>query len=216
MTKKLDALHYILILGLIGVLGLFLYSRSRTSYLKNTGKDNYAFLIAKFKADSLFLSQNYDEALNEYKRLDSIYPYRLNLPAMQVLINEMKSNESSITIDHTEHSSRIEQEKSHLKKSETSHTPPEVNDNEKSPENSNFAKTSNDKNLQQVDEIVKGVLHLINYDGAEIDYIGEVKNGKASGFGFAIFEHKGFYEGEWDENMRNGKGLYSLAKWRHL
>ncbi len=64
------------------------------------------------------------------------------------------------------------------------------------------------KELHEVTQIVKGILQITNFDGAEIDYIGEVKEGKAHGFGFAIFEKKGFYEGEWVNNRRNGEGIY--------
>lgn len=49
-------------------------------------------------------------------------------------------------------------------------------------------------------------------DGISIKYLGEVKGGKAHGFGYAIFDSKGFYEGNWKNSLRNGKGKYS---WRN-
>ena len=62
--------------------------------------------------------------------------------------------------------------------------------------------------LHKVTDIVQGVLKFTNFEGAEVNYIGEIKEKQANGFGFAIFEKKGFYEGEWADNKRNGKGVY--------
>nr|WP_319397981.1 hypothetical protein [uncultured Carboxylicivirga sp.] len=45
--------------------------------------------------------------------------------------------------------------------------------------------------------------------GVSIKYLGEVKSGKAHGFGYAIFDNKGFYEGNWKNSLRNGQGKYS-------
>lgn len=207
MIKKLDTFHYILILLLVGTL---VYFNFKEENYNNTDvpKDHYEYLMAKFKADSLFLSQNYAEARAEYVRVDSIYPYRLNLPAIQLLIDEkQKSEPENLTINqpiagktNSENSA-----KSTLKTPPASKSVSYKNTNQT---NINPDSSTTD-DFQHVGEIVKGVLHLINYDGAQIDYIGEVQNGKANGFGFAVFEHKGFYEGEWADNMRNGKGVYS-------
>jgi len=52
-------------------------------------------------------------------------------------------------------------------------------------------------------------LAIVTTDSVDIRYIGEVKQGKAQGFGYAIFDKKGFYEGYWNKNLRNGNGKYT-------
>ncbi len=58
----------------------------------------------------------------------------------------------------------------------------------------------------QVEE--QGALDFVNSDGVTVKYLGSIDDKKASGFGFAIFDRKGFYEGNWDNNQRNGQGIY--------
>lgn len=45
--------------------------------------------------------------------------------------------------------------------------------------------------------------------GTQVRYLGELKHGKASGFGIGIFETGGYYEGQWADNQRHGRGNYT-------
>lgn len=51
-------------------------------------------------------------------------------------------------------------------------------------------------------------LTIRNADGVTIRYIGEIKDDKAHGIGYAIFDSKSFYEGQWENSFRSGKGKY--------
>lgn len=57
-----------------------------------------------------------------------------------------------------------------------------------------------------------GQLTFRNTEGNTISYYGEVKQGKANGFGFAVIENKkSTYRGEWKNNKRHGKGKHNWA-----
>lgn len=53
-----------------------------------------------------------------------------------------------------------------------------------------------------------GRLRFKNKDNADVDYYGELEAGKAKGYGIAIFNNRGLYEGEWKNNQRHGEGKY--------
>lgn len=44
--------------------------------------------------------------------------------------------------------------------------------------------------------------------GTRIYYVGEVRNGKANGYGIALLETGSRYEGEWKDNRRHGQGSF--------
>lgn len=44
--------------------------------------------------------------------------------------------------------------------------------------------------------------------GTRIYYVGEVRNGKANGYGIALLETGSRYEGEWKDNRRHGEGSF--------
>ena len=54
----------------------------------------------------------------------------------------------------------------------------------------------------------QGALDFVNSDGVSVKYLGSISDKKAMGFGFAIFDRRGFYEGNWDNNQRHGQGIY--------
>lgn len=47
--------------------------------------------------------------------------------------------------------------------------------------------------------------------GAQLHYVGQVKNGKANGFGIALLDTGSRYEGQWKNNQRHGEGTYYWA-----
>lgn len=44
--------------------------------------------------------------------------------------------------------------------------------------------------------------------GNQLHYIGQVKNGKAHGYGIALLDSGSRYEGNWKENQRHGEGTF--------
>ncbi len=51
-------------------------------------------------------------------------------------------------------------------------------------------------------------LRFTNSKGSQMHYVGQVKNGKANGFGVALLNTGSRYEGEWKDNQRHGQGTY--------
>ena len=54
-------------------------------------------------------------------------------------------------------------------------------------------------------------LKFTNAKGSQMHYVGQVKNGKANGFGVALLSTGSRYEGQWKENQRHGEGKYIWA-----
>lgn len=75
-----------------------------------------------------------------------------------------------------------------------------------------FKKTS-DSLLQILSsrETQTGVLYFSSPQGVKIQYVGEIKNGKAHGFGMGIWETGHKYEGYWQDGMKEGNGIYRFA-----
>ncbi|WP_218648146.1 MORN repeat-containing protein [Winogradskyella forsetii] len=44
--------------------------------------------------------------------------------------------------------------------------------------------------------------------GTNLHYVGNVKNGKANGYGIAILDTGSRYEGQWKDNLRHGEGKF--------
>lgn len=51
-------------------------------------------------------------------------------------------------------------------------------------------------------------LKFTNSKGSQMHYVGQVKNGKANGYGVALLNTGSRYEGQWKDNMRHGVGTY--------
>lgn len=51
-------------------------------------------------------------------------------------------------------------------------------------------------------------LTFTNSKGSKMHYVGQVKNGKANGFGVAILNTGSRYIGEWKDNQRHGEGSF--------
>ena len=51
-------------------------------------------------------------------------------------------------------------------------------------------------------------LTFSNAKGSTMHYVGQVKNGKANGYGVALLSTGSRYEGQWKDNMRHGEGTY--------
>ena len=54
-------------------------------------------------------------------------------------------------------------------------------------------------------------LTFTNSKGSTMHYVGQVKNGKANGYGVALLSTGSRYEGNWKNNMRHGEGTYTWS-----
>lgn len=73
------------------------------------------------------------------------------------------------------------------------------------------------QNLQKVTHTIiakaanepeKKVLTFKSKKGNQVRYLGEIKEGRATGFGIGIWDTEGVYEGEWLNNHRHGTGIH--------
>ncbi|MBB3697763.1 hypothetical protein KMW28_06200 [Flammeovirga yaeyamensis] len=184
--------------------------------------DELEKLSLKNKADSLLISHNFTEALIHYQTLDSIHQTSAHTDkAMEYISSQKvpynKINELEERYYHKEnHISELRFNQDELSDSiyylkkvnrtltiDKGHLESDLFKNYKEIKNLKKELDLKDKQINRLD--------IINFDGAEIKYIGEVRNEEANGFGYAVFEKKGFYEGLWEDNMQNGKGIYTWA-----
>ncbi|NME68765.1 hypothetical protein [Flammeovirga aprica] len=177
-------------------------------------------LSIKSKADSLLLLHHYDTALHYYGIMDSISNTTDYTEKAWSYINEQKLpfdkiNQLEKRYYHKEiHIKNLKRNQVHLYDS--------IKFYKKN--NQVLAKRKGDleENIEHNQKEIKNLkkelvlkekeinrLEIVNHDGAEIKYIGEVLDGQANGFGYAVFEKKGFYEGYWENNSRNGQGQYT-------
>ncbi|WP_052444832.1 MORN repeat-containing protein [Flammeovirga sp. OC4] len=177
-------------------------------------------LSIKSKADSLLLLHQYDTALHYYGIMDSISNTTDYTEQAWSYINEQKLPFDKIN----QLEKRYYHKEIHIKnlKKNQEYLYDSIKFYKKN--NQVLAKRKGDleENIEHNQKEIKNLkkelilkekeinrLEIVNHDGAEIKYIGEVLDGKANGFGYAVFEKKGFYEGYWENNSRNGQGQYT-------
>lgn len=61
---------------------------------------------------------------------------------------------------------------------------------------------------KMLDDMKLDSLTFISPKGATVSYYGKVLNGKPFGFGIGFYKGKGYYIGEWNNNMRHGQGKH--------
>lgn len=196
--KELDRLHYLLITTIV-VLGITLAYNVLNSNKPVPFKPDYDFVKERFIADSLALVEEYDQAIAHYQKLDIAYPNRINLTAIKAIISLKKAKKTEKpsqkdALNPTPAVTMISREK----------------DEKKTPTKAILKENLKKEQITSSpsDSSSKGILKITNFDGAEINYIGQIENNQANGYGFAVFAKKGFYEGQWANNMRNGEGIY--------
>lgn len=194
------------LLGLaIGGVGVY-FTFNKTIKTKQLNK-----LETKYEAlhiDSLLDSGDFDEALHVYEENFRKVKATGYLKEVKHLLEKEKQLNDTILILK----GKLRKERKRVAVSEQ---PVLVSDNilEKSTaENSESKDTTEHSNLPvfKPSPILEqqGSLDFTNPDGIHVKYLGGIVNGKAQGFGFAILDRKGFYEGDWISNQRHGSGIY--------
>ncbi|OHX66267.1 MORN repeat-containing protein [Flammeovirga pacifica] len=184
--------------------------------------DELEKLSLKTTADSLLINHNFTEALLHYQTLDSLHqttehtdkamkyissqrvPYnKINQLEERYYNKENHINELRFNQDELSDSISYLKKVNHTLTISKGHLESDLFKNHREIKNLKQELVSKEKQINRLD--------IINFDGAEIKYIGEVRDEQANGFGYAVFEKKGFYEGLWANNMQNGKGIYTWA-----
>lgn len=160
------------------------------------------------KIDSLLLQEDYDEAIASYnasmtsdKENNRIIPLRI------ALAEKLKGTRaSSYSTPDSVVSQRDTLSKSDWSEEEAVRKYDSINF---SLEKSKVQLARLKKQLQQ-----KSFGEYITFKskkGNQMHYIGQVKDGKANGYGVAILETGSRYEGEWVNNQRHGEGTFYWA-----
>lgn len=213
MKKELDSLHKVL-LGSIVLAIVIIFGQYLVPAKKVVNKKSHTFYQAKLKAVSLLLVNDFEGAEMAFLKMDSLFPKKSKLAKNLALLadkqesythyNELKEDiDSHIeTIENLEsYMTIIESRYKHLKNENTLAGLADIADE-------NTDEFDTDIPTKVVDKPLKSILQFKNFDGIEIKYIGEVSNDKANGYGYAVFDKRGFYEGNWIDNLRNGDGIY--------
>ena len=213
MNKKL------FIIGTIAVLIVLLSLLWKSNEKMNMLKMENSYLKIKSKADSLLLDDKYDMAMIFYSMADSISSSNDLSSSKSKLIEQKisKSQEYDELANNLDNRSKLIKnlkQRNYLKEEEISALTKkldslelEFNQKMLSLDISELEVGNLEDNLENALNSLK-MIAVVNQDGVEIKYVGHSYKGKAEGFGYAVFDKKGFYEGEWDNNMRNGLGKY--------
>ncbi len=217
LGKKMDPLHYGLFIMLVVTIGTAVSFHEWDNNTNQTSRLSQ-YLVAKITADSILLSGNFDQAEKAYIKIKEQYPHRVNLPEQLKAMNHKRNQYETyleLQDELNTHIETIEQLESYMTIIERryhnlSQEQGRINQVNVYSEETRFKVDSVVDNsiVNDLASNVKGILEIINFDGVEIKYIGEVKNNEANGYGYAVFAKKGFYEGFWANNMRNGNGIY--------
>ncbi|BDC98550.1 hypothetical protein [Persicobacter psychrovividus] len=224
--KKLPLIQLFLIIALgISILANFLLLNREEQEVDPKQVQLLEYYEIKRNADSLMLSGEYSKALERYQEANSLRP-----ATFSSYVDSMTIALSNDLHDHIALGDRLS---NHLKKYQGKENILAKDTLKKKQMISHLELQwdslliKHNHHLQLLEEaegkIAKLELNLHqanksvlmktfkNQDGVEVKYIGHTINDQAEGYGYAIFDKKGFYEGHWAHNKRNGKGTYYWA-----
>ncbi|PWJ43253.1 MORN repeat-containing protein [Sediminitomix flava] len=219
MKKKSFIYIALIVLGLISVTLNIVLINEKNDAVENL-KGEIEYLQLRATADSYLIIDEYDSALTIYAKADSLKPelemflYDSTLLAQKksehkkpVVINTVKLDNTKglvtkLKTQNNNQKSTIEELSTNLDSLSS------ALDGEKA--NLNYANTHVENLRAELDVALQAYQYttFFNIDDVEIKYIGRMVNGKAKGYGYAILDRKGFYEGEWRNNEMHGTGIY--------
>ncbi|CAM1342646.1 MORN repeat-containing protein [Tenacibaculum amylolyticum] len=166
--------------------------------------------------DSLLIKGEYESALNAYeeKFLDTVInedkdfvKFRIQI-AKQFMTLEKKSNETKKQDDKV------------ASNKEPSYKPHNYSKTSKSYDSLYNILKSTKKHLSSIKNQLanKSSFKYLKFKSSKkhiLHYVGRILKGKANGYGIAVFDTGGRYEGEWKNNKREGKGVFYWADGEH-
>ena len=162
--------------------------------------DGYEQLI---HIDSMLLEGEYDSAIESYNATMEVRKEnKLGIPLRIALAEKLLHN-----YEGARNSRKQVADDTLLR--QTSETPLEI----RKYDSLNFTLEKTKVQLTRLKERLKQksfgeYLKFESTKGNQMHYVGQVKNGKANGFGIALLDTGSRYEGEWTDNARQGQGTF--------
>lgn len=214
----------ILLNGVLLILAAYLFYRTQ-AYKENVAfekqqveaaTDSLHYFQYKSTGDSLILADDYEGAMENFRKADSIFADSRLVEERVALTRQAKSRQENMDqlrnrVSHMQGnmllvSDSLGGELSH-KDSLMRLTRTEINllMHEADKLRDSLAKAHAE--MERLTASL-GQLELETSEGIKIYYAGDLTNGKANGHGYGLFETGGIYSGEWKENQRHGTGKY--------
>ncbi len=182
-----------------------------------------SYVETKQYADSLLAIGDFDNALSEYEKADSMQSgkhLKQNAQRIINMIQRQRRKADSLGILNLDASKKIDSNTSELSILLGQTVEKQIiidsmmSSLQRLQENliqSKNAETSLIASLEKYTQEHQFMQFMVD-DTIPVYYLGEVANGKANGFGYGLIASRGVYEGEWRDNLRHGKGKYT---WRN-
>ncbi len=174
-------------------------------------------LEMKNRADDSFIVGDHDVAFFLYKQLDSLTGDSLEYRRSTVVNSSISSSDSNKLLTL---SRKLEQTTALLKEYQEHEITANNESNESESDTEEEFKQEilslRQKLLTAQKEIEglktnHGVIRFTSTKNGSVTYIGDLRNGKADGTGFGLWNTGSSYEGSWQNNLRHGKGVFQWA-----
>jgi hypothetical protein len=214
MNFKKSIVPFLLVLIAVVAVFLFVKTRSLQNQLAQTQKkqnllsqelSDYEKLV---QIDSLLLKGEYDTALNSYHQTLNVQnENKMRIPLRIALAQKLFQVEQANKIA----------KKNRIEESDTPvaakiNTPKDIRKQDSLSFTLEKTKVQLAHLRRQLQKKAFGeYIQFKSQKGNKMHYVGEVKKGKANGFGIALLDSGSRYEGEWKNNQRHGEGTFYWA-----
>ncbi len=172
----------------------------------------------KSTADNLFILGRTDEALDLYRKYDSLSMDSLAISRF-TLVSATNNSQESIRLAKLQ--AQLDRTSSLLHTYENRDSPkPEIVIVKAEPDKSlelELQMQLLEQNLitanQEIEKLKKsrGLIEFSSSKNDAVTYLGDLQNGKANGNGYGLWTSGSRYDGQWKDNMRNGNGIFLWA-----
>lgn len=211
MKIKLSFISFALVIVLGGCLFFAIKSNSLQKQLV-IAESEQIILIQKLdeyqrltKMDSLLLKGEYDNAIQSYTAsLDSREENKMGIPLRIALAEKLLHTKTKATSSQKNFKTAVD-----TTNFEKATSTEEI----RKFDSINFTLEKTKVQLARLKKQLKNksfgeYLKFKSKKGSQMHYVGQVKNGKANGFGIALLDTGSRYEGQWKHNEREGEGTF--------
>lgn len=211
MKMKLSIVYFALAMVLGGCLFFATKSNSLQKQLASVESEQKE-LIQKLdeyqrltKIDSMLLKGEYDTAIQSYAAsLDSREENKMGIPLRIALAEKLLHDKTGAT--SSQNDIRAVVDTTNLQKAASAEEIRKF-------DSINFTLEKTKVQLARLKKQLKNksfgeYLKFKSKKGNQMHYVGQVKNGKANGFGIALLDTGSRYEGQWKDNEREGEGTF--------